>query len=332
MHLTPVERETLTQLQRGIALAASPFLHYPLPEVDVVRLLRRAQAEGVIRRFGGVFDSRRLGYRSMLCGVAVKEEHLEASAAVICQHPGVTHCYERRPVAGGQAYPLLWFTIAMPEADFDAGLEALQMQIPASEIFRLPALQRFKIDVVFDLRNAGADEASGSSSTKLQGDDPGSVLLTKQEQLLVRLLGGSLPVAEQPFQLVAEQIGMAVPDLLDTLRRWSQQGILRRVAPILFHREAGFIANGMCVWPVAGDVAVPGACVAARPEVTHCYQRTRVPGFAFDLFAMIHAGSEEALRGMFAAISTACSLADGALLLSTREFKKSSMQYFEERT
>jgi len=330
MELTPVERETLTQLQRGIAIAASPFSHYPLPEEEVVRLLQRAQGEGLVRRFGGVFDSRRLGYRSMLCGVAVKEAQLEAVAEVICQHAGVTHCYERRPVAGGRDYPLLWFTIAMLEEEFDAGMEALQAQLPSVQILALPAMQRFKIDVVFDLGKEVSDKSRSKVYCPASGSDDGHMIaLTEQERTLVRLIGGDIPVTEHPFDAIAETAGMDVADVLGRLRRWKEQGVLRRIAPVLYHREAGFTANGMCVWQVPADVGLFGQRLAARPEVTHCYQRPRVPAFPFDLYAMIHAESAEQLCQTFDALSADCGLKGGALLLSIHEFKKSSMRYFE---
>ena len=328
MELAAAEREMLTELQKGIPIEARPFSGYSMPEADVVALLVRAQHSGLVRRFGGVFDSHRLGYKSMLCAVKVQEFALAQTAATICKHPGVTHCYERRAITGAHTYPLLWFTIAMPEDAFDAGMERLQSQMPAEKILALPALQRFKIDVVFDLRHAGADGGTASSSFGRQGDDLESVLLTEQERRLVRLLGGDFAVAEQPFCEMAEQIEMAVPDLLDTLRRWKELGVLRRIAPVLYHRVAGFTANGMCVWPVSGDVGTFGQQVAARPAVTHCYQRTRVPEFPFDLYAMIHAGSTEALHGMFGEITASCGLQGGILLRSGQVFKKSSMQYF----
>ncbi len=330
MDLTPVERETLTQLQRGIAIEASPFLQYPLPEADVVRLLQRAQEGGLIRRFGGVFDSRKLGYRSMLCGVAVTEKKLEAVAGVICQHAGVTHCYERRPLAGEQDYPLLWFTIAMLEEQFDAGMDALRAQWPSVKFLALPALQRFKIDVVFDLRKGVSDKSGSKPYCPASDSDNGHrAVLTDRERTLVRLVGGDIPFTAHPFDTIVQKVGMSVMDVLGILRRWKAQGVLRRIAPVLYHRKAGFTANGMCVWQVSGDVGPFGQRMAARPEVTHCYQRPRLPVFPFDLYAMIHAGSRDALYRKFEKISGDCGLRGGVLLFSTREFKKSSMQYFE---
>ena len=64
-----MECEVLTRLQQGVEPVARPFLDLALPEDDVVALLARAKADGVIRRFGAVSDARRLGYRSVLCAL-----------------------------------------------------------------------------------------------------------------------------------------------------------------------------------------------------------------------------------------------------------------------
>ncbi len=332
MQLAATERDILTHLQRGIAMEEFPFANYRMPAGEVVALVTRAREGGLVRRFGGVFDSRKLGYTSMLCAVSVPDADLEQTAADICQHPGVTHCYERRLSTPEQAFPVLWFTITLPASEFDADMEVLQSQIPAGKILRLPALRRFKLDVVFDLRDPGGETTRKQSGKAFQGDDAGCVSVTEQDRLLVQLLCGDLPVTEQPFQVIAERVELTVPALLDKLRLWKQQGVLRRIAPILYHREAGFTANGMCVWKVRGDIADYGQRVAARPEVTHCYQRPRLDAFPFDLYAMIHAGSTAALHHLFNEISSASNLQEGVMLLSCREFKKSSMQYFGEKT
>ena len=79
---------------------------------------------------------------------------------------------------------------------------------------------------------------------------------------------------------------------------------------------------------VEGDVIAAGRRVAARPEVTHCYQRPRLDAFPFDLYAMIHTGSWEETDALFRDISADCGLRGGELFASGREFKKSSMEYF----
>ncbi len=333
MKLTRQEEAVLTALQRGVEPVERPFCNMPLPEDAVVDLLQRAQAEGLIRRFGGVFDARRLGYKSVLCAVDIDESQMEQTAEMIAAHPGVTHCYERRPVVGGREYPVLWFTLALLHDRFDEGLAQMQMQLGAKRVLLLPALRRFKIDVVFDLRTQERDEtfpgaaAPASAQSRLTESFES---FTEDERAIVRALEGNLAVSARPFDAAAGQLGIPVSVLLARLNDWRRKGVLRRVGVILYHREAGFKANGMCVWPVEGDIVAAGRRVASRPEVTHCYQRPRLPGFPFDLYAMIHTGSPAETKALFDKITAACGLPDGELFISLREFKKSSMHYFQE--
>ena len=322
-----LEKKLLTRLQRGVEPVSRPFQNLELSEEEVLELLIRSQDEGILRRFGGVFDARRLGYKSILCALDVPAEQMEEKAAIISAHSGVTHCYERNPFAGEGSYPRLWFTLAMLHEEYEQGLAELRAQLAPCELFKLPALRRFKIDVVFDLHTVDRDET-------FPGMDPPVIeeesfrTFTDEEKALVRALDQQIPLIAQPFAAIAEQIGQTETFVLSTLRAWKEQGVLRRIGAILYHRQVGFKANAMCVWPVGSNVAIAGRRVAARPEVTHCYQRPRLDAFPFDLYAMIHTSSWEETEALFQDISSSCGLIDGELFTSGQEFKKSSMKYF----
>ena len=125
---------------------------------------------------------------------------------------------------------------------------------------------------------------------------------------------------------------MAESALLERLNSWSALGVLRRMALIVYHRKLGFVANGMCVWDVPESEIHRGPRrVAAHPAVTHCYQRGRTDLFPFTLYAMIHTGSWAGTSQLFKEIGDSASLTHtrGQLLLSLREFKKTSMTYFQ---
>jgi len=268
----------------------------------------------------------------VLCALDTPAERIEAKAQIVAAEDGVTHCYERRPLLGGGDYPALWFTLALLHDEFSAGLARLrgQLEDADSRLLELPALRRFKIDVVFDLRTRARDESfpgAAAAADFAQAED--FRVFSERDRNIVRAIDQDIPLVEQPFNLIAERVGIAPCELLEILRDWKAAGILRRVAAVLRHRQAGFKANGMCVWPVAGDIIEAGRRVAAQPEVTHCYQRPRCAELPFDLYAMIHRGDWDATRALYEDISDRCGLKDGEMFASLREFKKSSMQYFK---
>lgn len=323
------EKQVLTRLQRGVDPVPHPFQGLELSEAEVIALLNRAQEDGLLRRLGGIFDARRLGYTSILCALDISPEQLEEKAAIISAHSGVTHCYERKPVFGKQNYPALWFTLAMLHDEFDAGIVDLRSKLETgcSKLFLLPALRRFKIDVVFDLSTRNRAEAFPGCEIA-EAEDRSFPVFSAEEKSLIQLLDQQIPLVSRPFAALAEQLGKTEEFVLSVLREWKEQGILRRIGAILYHREAGFKANAMCVWPVDGAVPEAGRRVAARPEVTHCYQRPRLDVFPFDLYAMIHTATWDATNALFMDISSGCGLEGGELFASGREFKKSSMKYF----
>nr|HPO38852.1 hypothetical protein [Kiritimatiellia bacterium] len=93
------EAAALVALQRGVALTERPFAETGaacgLSEEAVLALVRRLLASGEARRFGAVFDSRRLGYRSALCAMTVPRARMAEVAEKVASVRGVTHAYER---------------------------------------------------------------------------------------------------------------------------------------------------------------------------------------------------------------------------------------------
>lgn len=336
------EAGALVTLQRGIPLTARPFAEvgarHGLSEEDVVGLMNRLLADGSARRFGAVFDARRLGYRSALCAMRVEPDALPRVAAQVVSLRGVTHAYERGWPSelppdspggpAGRAWPNLWFTLAEQAATFAQTLDGLRAACAPHRIDELPALRRFKIDVVFDLRTRERDERV-EPRTPQSLDHALVAQLDESEREAVRLLQGDLPVRARFFAPLAEALGLDEAALLERLRAWQASGVMRRIGLLLRHREIGFKANGMCCWDVPADAVLElGRRVAAFPEVTHCYERPKTDRFPFRLYAMVHTPTWEGTQRLFERISREAGLADGQLLLSVAEFKKTSMQFF----
>ncbi len=142
-----VEARLLVMLQKGLPITARPFAviggEVGLSEAVVLERVKDLFASGIARRFGAVFESRKLGYLSTLCAADVPVEDLAAAAARIAPHPGITHCYER------EGHPNLWFTMTALAEGLEKELEQVAVSLGPYEILNLPALQKFKIEAVF---------------------------------------------------------------------------------------------------------------------------------------------------------------------------------------
>lgn len=320
----------LTALQRGLPLCARPFealgREAGCTAGELLAALKEFREEGLVRRFGAVFDTRRLGYRSVLCAAATPRGEQDAVAARLAPMSGVTHCYVREPDGGGSAgMPELWFTLSCPEETFGEKCEEVRELLAPHAVNFLPATKRFKIDVVFGAAVRAREERTDAD------DGP----MTDGDRAMVAALQGDTEEREDYFAAIAERLGVKEWDLLSRLEMWRRAGRLKRIGLLLAHRNAGWTANGMCCWRVAGDVTAAGRALAECGEVTHCYERPMMAGFEYNLFAMVHARSRESARGQFGkldgvlrGIGGGVEVEDGVMLISTKEYKKTSMTFF----
>lgn len=317
-------------LQRGIPLCARPFEELSRElgcgEADLLACLARQRAVGTVRRFGAVFDTRRLGYRSALCAAAVSVEALDAAAAKLTPLAGVTHCYVREATSAlWPGVPNLWFTLSYPADIFPAMVDEVAARLGPYALHVLPATRRYKVDVVFGAATRAREEDVA------EGDDLPPV--TARDRAVIGVLQGDTEARADFFAALAGRLGMKEWDLLSTLEIWRRKGRLKRIGLLLHHRNAGWSANGMCCWRVAGDTTAAGRALAARGEVTHCYERPEAPNFPYNLFAMVHARAAAEANAQFASLSAEVNRVAGAavpavMLLSTREYKKTSMTFF----
>ncbi len=338
-------RKIVMALQRGIPIEPRPFAalarSLDTQEAEVLKVADRMLQDGSARRFGAVFDARRLGYRSELCALDIPDEALESMGALVAAHPGVTHAYLRgqppgQPFfperSGVAALPNLWFTLATRHEHFDSEMALLQAAAAPGVIRRLPALRRFKIDVIFDAdRRETGEQVPVMPAHPTAVIDKATATLTESDRALVRALQGNIHLQPELFSGIASDLGWSTREILERLRTWHQSGILRRMALIVRHQRIGFIANAMCIWPVnPAGVVTAGRRLAAWTAVTHCYERVTSLDWPYNLYAMIHTSDWTATRRLFERISRDADLPPGRMLGSLREFKKTSMRYFVE--
>lgn len=148
-------------------------------------------------------------------------------------------------------------------------------------------------------------------------------------RILVAVQGG-LPATAQPFDAVAEQVGVAVDELLERLRRLQAAGVVRRIAAVPNHYRLGYLANGMTVWEVPeAAIDEAGRMLAALDHVTHCYRRPpHPPDWPYTLFAMVHGRSRDEVDALVASMAALLGARSRrhAVLYSTRILKKTGLR------
>ncbi|WP_022666345.1 Lrp/AsnC family transcriptional regulator [Desulfospira joergensenii] len=155
--------------------------------------------------------------------------------------------------------------------------------------------------------------------------------LTGLEKKIIALLQTDIPVVQRPFKEMADKIGITEDQFLKVLSGLDDRGMIRRFGATLKHQKSGFTANAMVAWKVDEDrVEKTGTIMAGFEEITHCYRRDPAPGWPYNLYTMVHAGSEEECRAVVQKISDAVGEREFSMLFSRKELKKTSMKYFED--
>ena len=317
-----LDRTLLNAVQKELPLVERPFAalaeQIGTTEDDVLeRLAIWRDEKRVIRQISAIFDTRKLGYRSMLVAQRIPADKLEEAAELVNQHPGVSHNYERDHEFN------LWFTVATPPGmSLEAHVDALHNLTGAETTRMLPTLKMFKIEVRLDV-TTGVSNADSPPPPKV--DFPP---LTEDDIRAIRALQQDMPLVSRPFAVEAEGEGMTEDELLGYAHKFVGDGRMRRCAGILAHRRAGFISNGMGVWKMDEDKAEElGYKIASFPQVTHCYERPIYEDWPYRVFSMVHARTEEKVREVIEGIAAETGL-EYDILFSTKEFKKTRVPYF----
>jgi DNA-binding Lrp family transcriptional regulator len=328
--LDDLDKKLLNLLQGQFPLEPRPFARVAeragVAEDEVLARTQRLLDDRIIRQVTPIFDTRALGYKSMLVAAKIDAENPHRAAKVVNAHPGVSHNYLRNHEFN------LWFTIAT-EPDSELGLEGtlevLAAEAGAESIRQLPTLTLFKIRMDLEMEGdtkalAKAVEAAPPAETEPQPYD-------ELDVAVIRELQGDMPVVSEPYAPAANALGMTQEKLLDHLEGMKERRLLRRVAAILFHRRAGFSANGMGVWKVPEEQIMEiGPRMAAFRGISHCYQRPTYEDWPYSVFTMAHGRSKEECDAILDAIAEETGIHERATLYSSTEFKKIRLLYFTE--
>ena len=326
------DRQLSNILQSAFPLVEEPFgeigQRLEMPGSEVIERVRGLKAKHVVRQISAIFDTRRLGYKTLLVAMRLPTGKLDAGARIINKHPGVSHNYARNGSYN------LWFTLAVAPGESLEDTVEKMAQRTGAEVYRLmPTIRFFKIGVNFDMvKEEGAADEYYSPDGYSNADEQAwnrVEPVTDFEIQVIRELQEDMPLIPRPFEPIAERLGISQQELFAMAESFQQRGIMRRYSAVLHHRRAGFKANAMAVWMVPEERSVEvGNIMARSPWVTHCYERPTFPDWKYTHFTMIHATSGDKCEEVARQISTETGIDDYMLLYSTREYKKTRVRYF----
>jgi siroheme decarboxylase len=328
--LDELDKRLLNLMQGSFPLAERPYAEVArlakVPQDEVLHRVQRLLDDRIIREVTPIFDTRVLGYKSMLVAAKVDAEHPHRAAQIVNSHPGVSHNYLRNHDFN------LWFTVAVEPGSklgLDGTLEVLQRLTGAESVRQLPTLKLFKIRM--DLEMEGGTEALAAAGVEQEPVVPDPIELSDLDLAAIRALQGPMEVVPEPYARAAADLGLDQRAFLDHLESMRERKALRRVAAILFHRRAGFSANGMGVWKVPDErISKLGPRMAAFRGISHCYQRPTYPDWPYSVFTMAHGRSKDECDAILDSIADETGIEDRRTLYSSTEFKKVRLLYFTD--
>lgn len=342
-----VDARLIDHLHAGFPLADRPFARIGqalgLPEEEVIDRLRALLSDGVLTRLGPLYQIERAGGAYLLAAMQVPPERFEAVTRQVNAHMEVAHNYRREHRLN------MWFVVATDsqaavadclraiEAETGLAVHAFPKEREFRVELRLPALP----DAVAAESQAApspapapapaptpdAHAALPSTPARLRNGE--ALAFDPVDRHLVAATQSGLPLVPQPYEAVGAIVGISAREVRDRLAAMLARGLIRRIGAVANHYRLGYTANGMTVWDVE-DARVDelGERIGRLPGVTHCYRRTRAPGWPYNLFVMLHGRSREEVErqadGVAALLGPACRARD--ILYSTQVLKKTGLR------
>ena len=304
--MTALEQLLLSVVQDAFPLEERPYLvlaeQLGSDEQSVFAAVENLRQSGIIRRIGGVYDSKALGFISRLCAGNVPESALDAFAAAVNKIPAITHNYVR-----SHEYNV-WFTvIAQSEAEIQKIVDDVCAKTELHNVHILSATEKFKINTVM-----GGSAAPVIRKNTCVRSKP----MAGADRARIRIACDDIPHTLTPFK----DWGVSCDELREDLALKR----MRRFGAILRHQEAGFAYNAM----VCFNAANGGDILAQKPYISHCYERPAFEEFPYTLYAMMHAQSVEELDRQIKEAAESIDNPDYVVLRSVRELKKTSFKFF----
>jgi len=243
--LDDVDRKVLNLMQGKFPIATRPYRHVAelggggeFSETEVMARVQRLLEKRIIRQVTPIFDTRALGYSSMLVAAKVDPEHPHRAAHIINEHPGVSHNYLRNHDFN------LWFTIAT-EPDSKLGLQGtldvLARESGAESVRQLPTLKLFKIRMDLEMEGDTKSLSSQAAVTEPVELDPQPY--DEKDIAVIRALQGDMPVVEEPYAAAAAELGIEIEEGRDSIALSGRRGIEVRADDLLDRAIARLSAN-----------------------------------------------------------------------------------------
>ncbi len=137
------------------------------------------------------------------------------------------------------------------------------------------------------------------------------------DKKLLNLLQKEFPLAEEPFRIIGENLGIREEEVLARVRRMKEGGVIRRIGAVFDGKKLGR-ASTLCAARVPEDqIRSFVRVVNAEKGVTHNYRR----GHEYNVWFTATAATAEELEGLLSDVKKKTGVTDILDLRAVRTFK-----------
>ena len=143
--LSAADRRVVNALLGGFPLVERPFAHVAaglgLSEDELIATVTRLREDGILTRFGPMYDAVALGGAFSLCAMEVPEERFAEVAALVNDLPEVAHNYRREHAFN------MWFVLATERPQEIAATIARIEAATGLSVLNLPKLEEYFLEL-----------------------------------------------------------------------------------------------------------------------------------------------------------------------------------------
>lgn len=149
-------------------------------------------------------------------------------------------------------------------------------------------------------------------------------MMDPADHLLLQDLEKGLPLVPHPYAEVGAHVGMREDEVIGRIAALKDSRFIRRMRARINQRSVGIVANALTAWKIPKSEAdSAGLLLSEYPGVTHCYERSPVPGrWEYTLYTVHHGWIHDQVLQEIAMIAEKTGYSEYIVLFSTDEYKR----------
>ncbi len=325
------DRLLLANLHYGLPLVLHPFDAWAkkikTDKADILIRLARFRQQTILSEIRAIFSEASIRHKSAWAAFKIPEKTIssEEFSDSLTKHPGIIYACERDLDWN------VWIFLSVPaEQDLEWHAKYLAKILNAEKMVFFPIREVYK----------GKDpltkvEKKSFFDETYPGDEKRIVNaasdLTIQEIEVLRALQDPLPLDDKPFQRIANLAGTTEEAVLTCIKALIQKGYVKKIGVIFKEAEAAEAKTVLVVWKIPEEkLAKVRDFFAGVSGLVYADRRPDYPEFPFGFWTLIRSETAEELELTIRKLQDMFGKWQHKVLATKREFKKSSIRYFDE--